>query len=146
MVPGIEKEIQLSSSNKNSLSITPSFYSSISSLNFYESVINRRLQGIKNSKIQTPSLGTIQSNTTVDKKGFKLLDFELSLPINLELDKWNINLTPTYAMPFNKVTTTSANTSVVNGISKTVIVNSTPYSENHLANIFFFDFGITYNF
>ena len=145
-VPGIEKEILLNSTSKRSISITPSLYGSFSSLNFYESSVNRRLPGFKNTKIQNALNGTLQTNTTVDEKGFKFLDVELSLPISLDINKFNISLTPTYAIPFNKVTTTSINTNITNGISKTASVNSTPYSENHLANIFFFDFGITYNF
>jgi len=146
LVPGLEKEIQISSKQNNTLTITPSIYGSFSSLNFYESTINRRLPGLKNPRIQNQTLGSILSSTTVDNKGFKFLDVELSFPISYDVDRWNISLTPTYAIPFNKVSTTSLNTSTLNGITKTVPINSTPYSENHLANIFFFDFGITYNF
>lgn len=146
LVPGLEKEIQISSKQSNVLTITPSIYGSFSSLNFYESTINRRLPGLKNPRIQNQPLGSILSSTTVDNKGFKFLDVELSFPISYDADRWNISLTPTYAIPFNKVSTTSLNTSTLNGITKTVSINSTPYSENHLANIFFFDFGITYNF
>jgi hypothetical protein len=146
LVPGLEKEIQISSKQNNALTITPSIYGSFSSLNFYESTINRRLPGLKNPRIQNQPLGSILSSTTVDNKGFKFLDVELSFPISYDADRWNISLTPTYAIPFNKVSTTSLNTSTLNGITKTVSINSTPYSENHLANIFFFDFGITYNF
>jgi hypothetical protein len=146
LVPGLEKEIQISSKQNNTLTITPSIYGSFSSLNFYESTINRRLPGLKNPRIQNQTLGSILSSTTVDNKGFKFLDVELSFPISYDVDRWNISLTPTYAIPFNKVSTTSLNTSTLNGITKTVSINSTPYSENHLANIFFFDFGITYNF
>ena len=147
LVPGFEKEMILSSYNDNKLSITPGMYSSFSSLNFYESTINRRLNPLKNSKIkQPPTAGTLQSTTTVDQKGFKFLDMELSLPINYEFNNWNIALTPTFAIPFNKVTTTSVNISTINGVSNTAKVNSTLYSETHLSNIFFFDFGVTYKF
>ncbi len=146
IVPGIEKEIQLSSTSNNTLSITPSIYGSFSSLNFYESTINRRIRGLNNPKIQNPAIGTLQSTTTLDNKGFKFLAVELSFPISYDIHKWNISLTPTLAIPFNKITTTSINTSTFNGITKTATVNSTPFSENNLANIFFFDFGITYNF
>jgi len=146
LVPGLEKEIQISSKQNNAITITPSIYGSFSSLNFYESTINRRLPGLKNPRIQNQPLGSILSSATVDSKGFKFLDVELSFPISYDADRWNISLTPTYAIPFNKVSTTSLNTSTLNGITKTVSINSTPYSENHLANIFFFDFGITYNF
>jgi hypothetical protein len=147
LVPGVEKEMILSSNNDNKLSITPGIYSSFSSLNFYESTISRRLNGMKNPQIKQPiNAGILQSNTTVDQKGFKFLDMELSLPINYEFNNWNIALIPTFAIPFNKITTTSVNTSTISGLTKTVSVNSTPYSENHLANIFFFDFGITYKF
>ena len=146
LVPGLEKEIQISSKQNNVLTITPSIYGSFSSLNFYESTINRRLPGLKKPRIQNQPLGSILSSTTVDNKGFKFLDVELSFPISYDADRWNISLTPTYAIPFNKVSTTSLNTSSLNGITKTVSINSTPYSEIHLANIFFFDFGITYNF
>ena len=147
LVPGIEKEMILSSNNHNTLSITPGIYSSFSSLNFYESTISRRLNGMKNPQIKQPiNAGTLQTTTTVDKKGFKFLDMEITFPISYELKNWNISFIPTYAIPFNKITTTSVNTTIINGVSKTVKLNSTPYSETHLANIFFFDFGITYKF
>jgi len=147
LVPGFEKEITLSSNNHNTLSITPGIYSSFSSLNFYESTISRRLNGMKNPQIKQPiNAGTLQSTTTVDQKGFKFLDMELSLPISYDLENWNISLTPTFAKPFNKITTTTVNTISLNGASNKVTVNSTPYSENHLANIFFLDLGITYKF
>ena len=147
LIPGFEKEFQLLSTDKNALTITPGLYSSFSSLNFYESTINRRLNNIKNPKIkQLASTGTLQSTTTVDNKGFKFLDIELSFPISYEINKWNISLTPNFAIPFNKISTTSINTRTLNGVSNTVSVNSTPYSENNLGNVFFFDFGITYNF
>lgn len=147
LVPGIEKDILLSASNDNKLTITPGVYSSFSTLNFYESSVNRRLNGIKNSKVKPlPTAGTIISNTTVDQKGLKFLDMEFSLPISYDFNNWNISLVPTYAIPFNKITTTSQNTITLNGVSNTATVNSTPYSENHLANIFFFDLGITYKF
>jgi len=147
LLPGIEKEIVLSSNKQNTLSITPGLYGSFSSLNFYESTVNRRLNTIRNPKINQPTaIGTLQSTTTVDNKGFKFLDMELTLPISYELKNWNFTFIPTYAIPFNKVTTTSVNTSRINGLSKTVKVNSTPYSETHLSNIFFFDFGLTYKF
>ena len=147
LVPGFEKEMILNSTKHNTLSITPGLYGSFSSLNFYESTVNRRLNAIRNPKIkQAPASGTLQSTTTVDNKGFKFLDMEIAFPISYELKNWNISFSPTYAIPFNKITTTSVNTSTINGVSKTVKLNSTPYSETHLANIFFFDFGITYKF
>ena len=147
LVPGIEKDILLSASNDNKLTITPGVYSSFSTLNFYESSVNRRLNGLKNSKVKPlPTAGTVISNTTVDQKGLKFLDMEFPLPISYDFNNWNISLVPTYAIPFNKVTTTSQNITTLNGVSNTAIVNSTPYSENHLANIFFFDLGITYKF
>lgn len=147
LVPGFEKEIILNSSKHNTLSITPGLYGSFSSLNFYESTVNRRINAIRNPKIKQPlASGTLQSTTTVDNKGFKFLDMEIAFPISYDLNNWNISFTPTYAIPFNKITTTSVNTSTINGVSKTVKLNSTPYSETHLANIFFFDFGITYKF
>jgi hypothetical protein len=147
LVPGFEKEIILNSSKHNTLSITPGLYGSFSSLNFYESTVNRRINAIRNPKIkQAPASGTLQSTTTVDNKGFKFLDMEIAFPISYELKNWNISFIPTYAIPFNKITTTSVNTTSINGVSNTVKLNSTPYSETHLANIFFFDFGITYKF
>ena len=147
LVPGFEKEIILNFTKYNTLSITPGLYGSFSSLNFYESTVNRRLNAIRNPKIkQAPAYGTLQSTTTVDNKGFKFLDMEIAFPISYELKNWNISFIPTYAIPFNKITTTSVNTSTINGVSKIVKINSTPYSETHLANIFFFDFGVTYKF
>ena len=86
LVPGFEKEIILNYSKHNTLSITPGLYGSFSSLNFYESTVNRRLNTFRNPKIkQAPASGTLQSTTTVDNKGFKFLDMEIAFPISYEL-------------------------------------------------------------
>jgi hypothetical protein len=95
---------------------------------------------------QPINTGTLQSTTSVNNKGFKFLDVELSMPLSYDYKNWNFTLTPTYAIPFNKIYTTSINTTTINGIPKTSTINSTPFSENNLNNIFFVDLGISFNF
>ena len=147
IVPGLEKEIIISDHSKDIFSITPGIYGSFSSLNFYESTVSRRLNAIKGPKLKQPiNTGTLQSTTFVNNKGFKFLDVELSMPLSYDYKNWNFTLTPTYAIPFNKIYTTSINTTTINGIPKTSTLNSTPFSENNLNNIFFVDLGISFNF
>jgi hypothetical protein len=144
--PGIEKNISF---GNGACSVTPGIYANISSTNFYESVVNRRLNGVKGpkAKIATPTYPLITNITTVKNPGIKLMDYEFSMPITYDVNNWNFTFTPTFTMPQNPIYTNSIiTTTLANGTSSSLANNSTPYSERNLKNTFYFQFGISYKF
>ena len=145
--PGIEKTIYLTKDNSSSLSINPYIYSTFSSLNYYESSVTRRLNGPNGPKGNKGiAAAVIQNNTTLIDKGFKLLNLDFSIPITYETHHWSLVLSPTYSNPFNKISTTTTTTTPISGVPTTSTYNSTPYSELHLSNQFFYQISLIYKF
>ena len=148
--PGVEKNISFGNANKEgSWSVTPGIYANISSINYYESVVNRRLNGAKGakSKIATPLYPFVTNVTSVKNPGVKLMDYEFAMPITYDMNNWNFTFTPTFAMPQNPIYTNSIiTTTLANGTSTSVVNNSTPYSERNLKNTFYFQIGLSYKF
>ena len=141
---GISKLIEVESEN-GTWSFTPSFNLIGSTLNYYESFTNRKLNRGTKSKAQV--LPTISSSTTVQDKGFKVMASELSIPLSYENKKWGFELTTTYALPFNPVKTHSIiKNTLANGTSTNNTIDSTPYSERNLKNVFYFQTGIFLKF
>ncbi len=144
-MPGIEKSFEFGETNSK-WEITPGIYSVFSSLNYYESTLTRRLNALKNQK-NNPAAANVQSATTITDKGIKLLDMECSLPISYQKGAWSIILTPTLAIPFHPIHTTTVNsTTLHNGSSSSNTFDSTPYSEKNLGNQFYFQIGLNYKF
>lgn len=136
--PGFEKTFSLSLADHKNWTITPTIYAEISSLNYYESSITRR--GLKGPR-QPIASGTT-STTTLNSKGMKFLDLDFSIPINFESKNLSFSFTPTYVLPFNKVSTTTINKTPTN----TVSFDSTPFAEKNLTNQFYFQIGLGYKF
>lgn len=144
--PGIEKTIYFPSSNKSSWSINPYVYSNFSSVNYCESNVTRRLNGMRRGPGANAITSQLTSTTVVQDKGFKLLNTDFSIPLSYEYSHWLATFTPTYTMPFNKIETITTNTVTSATGSTTTKINSTPYSELHLKNQFYFQIGVTYKF
>ena len=144
--PGVEKTIYFGNADNSSWSINPYLYCNFSTVNYYESNVTRRLNGPRGSRAG-PAIGPqLTSTTVVQNKGFKLLNTDFSMPLSYENTHWLATFTPTYSIPFNKIETISTNTITSATGTTTNKVNSTPYSELHLNNQFFFQIGITYKF
>ena len=136
--PGFEKTFSLDVADHNNWSITPIIYAEISSLNYYESSITRRsLKGPRQ-----PIASGVTSTTTLNSKGMKFLDLNFSIPLNYESKNVTFAFTPTYVMPFNKVTTTTVNKTP----TTTTSFDSTPFAEKNLAHQFYFQIGLGYKF
>jgi len=144
--PGIEKTIYFSSNNESSWSINPYVYSNFSSVNYYESNVSRRLNGPRGPRGGQATGTQLTSSTVVQNKGFKLLNTDFSVPLSYEGSHWLATFTPTYSIPFNKIETITTNTITSVTGSITTKINSTPYSELHLKNQFYFQIGVTYKF
>ena len=144
--PGVEKTIYFGNADNSSWSINPYLYCNFSTVNYYESNVTRRLNGPRGSRAG-PAIGPqLTSTTVVQNKGFKLLNTDFSMPLSYENTHWLATFTPTYSIPFNKIETISTNTITSATGTTTNKVNSTPYSELHLNNQFFFQIGVTYKF
>ena len=144
--PGVEKTIYFGNADNSSWSINPYLYCNFSTVNYYESNVTRRLNGPRGPRAG-PAIGPqLTSITVVQNKGFKLLNTDFSMPVSYENTHWLATFTPTYSIPFNKIETISTNTITSATGTTTNKVNSTPYSELHLNNQFFFQIGITYKF
>jgi len=144
--PGIEKTIYFKSNNESSWSINPYVYSNFSSVNYYESNVSRRLNGPRGPRGGQATGTQLTSSTVVQNKGFKLLNTDFSVPLSYEGSHWLATFTPTYSIPFNKIETITTNTITSVTGSTTTKINSTPYSELHLKNQFYFQIGVTYKF
>jgi len=144
--PGVEKTIYFGNADNSSWSINPYLYCNFSTVNYYESNVTRRLNGPRGPRAG-PAIGPqLTSTTVVQNKGFKLLNTDFSMPVSYENRHWLATFTPTYSIPFNKIETISTNTITSATGTTTNKVNSTPYSELHLNNQFFFQIGVTYKF
>jgi hypothetical protein len=144
--PGIEKTIYLSNDENAGWSINPYLYCNVSTVNYYESNVSRRLNGPRGPKGGQAIGSQLTSSTVVQDKGFKLLNTDFSIPLSYEHTHWLAFFTPTYSIPFNKIETISTNTITSSTGTTTNKVNSTPYSELHLKNQFYFQIGLTYKF
>ena len=69
----------------------------------------------------------------------KLLDYELSLPLSYENNRWGVLLQPTLAFPKNTIHTNTQTIRLLANGTTQVISNkdSTPYSEKNLTSIFY---------
>jgi hypothetical protein len=144
--PGVEKTIYFGNADNSSWSINPYLYCNFSTVNYYESNVTRRLNGPRGPRAG-PAIGPqLTSTTVVQNKGFKLLNTDFSMPLSYENTHWLATFTPSYSIPFNKIETISTNTITSATGTTTNKVNSTPYSELHLNNQFFFQIGVTYKF
>jgi len=144
--PGVEKTIYFGNADNSSWSINPYLYCNFSTVNYYESNVTRRLNGPRGPRAG-PAIGPqLTSTTVVQNKGFKLLNTDFSMPLSYENTHWLATFTPTYSIPFNKIEAISTNTITSATGTTTNKVNSTPYSELHLNNQFFFQIGVTYKF
>lgn len=145
-MPVVEKSFEWGEENAK-WEITPGIYSVFSSLNYYESVLTRKLTGQKGIKNALTPSANVQSATTLLDKGFKLLDVECSIPISYQADKWGFQFTPTLAIPFHPIKTLTTNSvTLPSGVVNSNTIDSTPYFEKNLSNLFYFQIGFNYKF
>jgi len=144
--PGVEKTIYFGNADNSSWSINPYFYCNFSTVNYYESNVTRRLNGPRGPRGGQAVGPQLTSSTVVQDKGFKFLNTDFSMPLSYENTHWLATFTPTYSIPFNKIETISTNTITSATGTTTTKINSTPYSELHLKNQFYFQIGVTYKF
>ena len=146
--PGIDRTIVFGAKKESKL--LPSFYVNFSTLNFYE-VFSTRTSSRRTTnsgKVTNPNLTTTERITSVTDIGMKLLDYELSLPLTYETNKWGILLEPTLAFPQNTIHTNTQTIRLLQTGTTQIISNrdSTPYSEKNLNSIFYTQFTVFLKF
>jgi hypothetical protein len=114
-------------------------------LHFYEGYTSKKSGKLLNRI--NPNIKSIESVTTVDNAGMKLLDYEFSLNFDIEKERWGCFLYPNVALPQSPIYTTTRNTiKLNNGSQITNSFNSTPYSEKTLKPSFYVEAGLYLKF
>lgn len=140
--------------NDDQWSIEPSFNTNFGTMNYYDNYLSKRKSknGKKNkgsttiTTIGNTTVTTITTVSMINPGQFKLLDYEISLPVYYYGKKWDLFCTPTFAIPENPASynTTVKTTTTINGISNTVI--SKTRSQEKLTNLFFMEAGVIFKF
>ncbi len=86
----------------DAVKISPSFLLNGSTRNFYDSYYGKRKFKKKNGTGTGPTI----SASVLDASKFKLMDYELSLPISYTVKKLTFDLTPSYSIPVNPAVVT----------------------------------------
>jgi hypothetical protein len=141
---GLSKAIEIGDS-ENGVALTPYFTTYFSTLHFYEGYNTRKSGRILARTF--PNFQSSQSITVVNNPGLKLMDYEFSLNLDIEQEKWGGFIYPFLAIPRNPIyTTTSTTVKLINGTQYSTSNNSTPYSEKALKSRFFVEAGLYLKF
>ena len=125
--------------------ITPPITTNLSTLHYYEGYANKKAGKKANQVI--PNLESISIATTVNNNNFTLMDYEFSLPITYDTQKIGFFFTPSFALPKNPVyTTTTTTIKLRNGTQTSQTVDSTPWQEKNLTNVFYAELGFYFKF
>jgi len=99
--------------------IEPSALANTGTQNFYAAAKAKRRGAVTNVKVSSSS-------------GFKVLDYELSLPISYDAQSWGLYFTPTYAIPLNPLLVTKPNGSI--------------FYQETLSNVFYAELSVYFKF
>ncbi|MEO7121327.1 MAG: hypothetical protein ABIY62_09525 [Ginsengibacter sp.] len=117
--------------------VAPSLVLNASTQNYYNTYYTKRKYLKKKKNIAAPV--TTISAYLPNAAEFKVMDYEVSLPMDYSTGKFIFNFTPTLAIPVNPniVTTT---------ITPPSGISTTKTKVEKLSNLFFWSVGITYSF
>lgn len=133
---GLGLEHSFYAANDN-LEITPTFMANGSTQNYYGSYYNKRRVG---GKRKTGGIVYDVSAVVENASQFKMLDYELSLPLHYTMNKFGFSITPVYAIPVNPAVVTITRVQEGTGITKT------RSSVESISSSFYCSFGITWQF
>lgn len=124
---------------KDKLYITPTFTANASTQNYYNNYYRKRRYTIKR-KGKPPVIGIAKVTGIVeDASTFKLLDYEISLPLEYQTGKFIFNFNPVYAIPVHpaivQITTVKQNNTKTTRTATEIITNT-----------FFGTVGVIYKF
>ncbi|AEW03391.1 hypothetical protein Niako_7174 [Niastella koreensis GR20-10] len=93
------------------LQIEPGVYMNAATQNYYNAYYQKRKYATTRKGVQKV-VGTVTANTE-NAAAFKVLDYELTVPVEYTFHRFNISVTPVYAIPVNpnhvNITVTTAN-------------------------------------
>jgi len=124
---------------KDKLVITPTLAANASTQNYYSNYYKKRKYTIKRKgKAPVPGIANV-SGIVENASTFKLLDYEISLPLEYETGKFTFSFTPVYAIPVHpsvvQITTVKENGN-----------STTRTATEKIANTFFGTIGLVYKF
>lgn len=131
---GLEHSFFLADDN---FEITPSFLLNASTQNYYSSYYTKRKYAAKRKNQTGP--GTTINAYLPDASGFKIMDYEFSVPLDYWAGKFIFNVTPTLADPVNPNV-------VVLTVTPPSGISVTKTRTEKLSSILFWSAGITYSF
>ena len=120
----------------DNLEIKPSFLVNASTQNYYSSYYAKRKFVAR--KKQTGA-GTSVKAYLQNASDFKIMDYELTIPVDYSVGKFIFDFTPTLAMPVNPNV-------VVTTVTPPSGISATRTKTEALSNVFFWSLGITYSF
>jgi hypothetical protein len=104
------------------LQLEPGVFMNAATQNYYNTYYQERKYAT-NRKGQQKVVGTITANTD-NAAAFKILDYELTVPVEYTFHRFNIAVTPVYAIPVNanhvNITVTTANATRNKGYYETL--------------------------
>ncbi len=142
--------------------LSPNFNLNASSLHYFEGFESNKMtmrtgsvgqagtRGLGGGKRNRASNNSaiLESITSVNNAGIKLLNAEISVPISFTINNVEFTFSPFYEMPMNPISTTTENLQI--NFNKPAIslkkYDSTPYSEKNLKNFFYWQIGMSLNF
>ena len=117
---GLSHQFEFDNGN---FAITPTALVNAGTQNFYEDYFTNRKFSVKRKRRQTTNPNAIK--VIVVSKKFAVLDYEFSLPVNYDMAKWGLFVTPTYSLPVN-----GFKYSLNNGLTyRTEVLSNTLYAE-----------------
>ena len=106
----------------NEWGVTPTISTNLGTQNSYQDYVKKR-------KSKGSGNSTVQTNNS---SNFAILDYELSLPITYDGNKWGLFLTPIYAIPQNPISVAAS--------------TGSGYTIEKLENTFYAQFGVYVKF
>lgn len=124
---------------ESKLDITPSIFLNAGTQNYFGSYFNKRkFNTLRKKKNSTGMNYTISAKVT-DASSLKLLDYEITVPVNYTYNKFSFNFTPSYAIPVNPA-------NLVVSIKTAAGTEYSTTNRENLSNSFYYTFGVAYNF
>jgi hypothetical protein len=120
------------------LDLTPTLSVAASTQNYYNDYYRKRRYSVKRKGETQTGIATI-TGTVLNASSFKLLDYELTMPINYTIGKCTFNFTPTYSIPVN-----AANIAVHTVRDNGQVLDKTKLEK--IGNTFYWTVGVSFLF
>jgi hypothetical protein len=120
---------------KDNLEISPAFYASASTQDFYNDYYRNRKYQIKKKKQVVGTGEAAVTGTVLDASTFRILDYEATMPIEYSIGKCTLSFTPTWSIPIHP------STLAIHTVRDDGVVTDTIRTEK-IADTFYFTLGL----